>query len=123
MAKKTALFVLILIGLSFVATAGYRLVSPEIVVANESSFTIDEAVIRLPSNRVVFGEVPPGSDSSIYNSVSQADGAYNYSVSLSNGNRLAGTCGYVTNAEFGKLLRLVVNADEEIECQESSKIP
>jgi hypothetical protein len=123
MAKKIALFVLILVGLSFVAIAGYRMVSPEIAVANESSSAIDEAVIQLPSNRVVFGEILPGSESSIYYSVSQADGTYNYSVSLSDGNRLSGTCGYVTNSQYGKRLRLVVNSNEEIECQESSKIP
>ena len=60
--------------------------------------------------------------SSIYYSVSQADGTYNYSVSLSDGKSLSGACGYVTNSQFGKRLRLVVNANDEIECQESNKI-
>ena len=122
MARKAALFVLILAGLSFAGIAGYRTVSPEILVANESLFTIDEVVIQLPSNRIVFGEVLPGSESSIYYSPSQADGTYNYSVSLNNGNRLSGTCGYVTNSEFGKRLRLAVNAEVEVGCRESSKI-
>ena len=123
MAKTKALFVLILVGLSVAAIAGYRMVSPEIVVSNESSSTIEEVVIQLPSNRVVFGELPPGSESTIYYSVSQADGTYNYYVSLDNDDRRSGSCGYVTNSEFGKRLRLVVNADDEVECQESIIIP
>lgn len=122
MAKKTVLFVLVLIGVWFAGKFAYRMVSPEIVVVNRSRHTILETVIQLPSNRVSFGEIAPGSTSTIYYSASQADGTYNYWLTLSNGNRVSGSCGYVTNSEYGKRLKLVLNVTEEVECRESDKI-
>ena len=122
MIKKTVLFVLVLIGVSFAGIVAYRIISPEIVIVNISPHTIREAVIHLPSNRISFGEIAPGSENSIYYSVSQADGTYNYSLTFSNGNSISGSCGYVTNSEFGKRLQFIVNVSEEVECQESNKI-
>ena len=122
MAKKTAIFMLVLVGVSFAGIFVYRIVTPEIVVANVSPHTIREAEIYLPSNHISFGEIAPGSEASIYYSVLQADGTYNYSLTLSNGNSISGSCRYVTNSEFGKRLQLVVNVFEEVECRESNKI-
>jgi hypothetical protein len=122
MAKKTALFVLVLIGVWFAGTLAYRMASPEIVVVNRSRHTILETVIQLPSNRVSFGEIAPGSESTIYYSASQADGTNNYLLTLSNGNSISGSCGYVTNSEYGKRLQVVLKLSGEVECRESNKI-
>jgi len=91
-------------------------------VENLSAFTVREVVVQLPSNRIVFGEILPGSESTIYYSATQSDGVYSYSVDFVSAPRLVGSCGYVTNNEIGKRLRLVVETEGRVGCRESSKL-
>jgi hypothetical protein len=111
-----------LIGLILSGVFVYRLATPEITVANASQSEIEEVVIQLPSNRVVFGEVPPGAASTIYYSASQADGAYDYSVRFPGEPVLSGSCGHVTKSDHGKRLQLIILGPESVECRESNKI-
>ena len=78
--------------------------------------------MELPSNRIVFGEVPPGTESTIYYSATQGDGVYSYSIKFENAPPLVGSCGYVTSSEFGKRLQLIVVNKGHAECRETNKI-
>lgn len=120
--KKSLIALAVLVGLSAAAVVAYRLASPEIVVANVSRSTIDEVIIQLPSSRVAFGALPPGTESAIYHAASQADGTYRYAVRFADGQVLEGNCGCVTNADHGKLLQIVVAGPDRAECRESNKI-
>lgn len=119
---KLQIALVVLTGTLVASWFGYRLVAPEIAVANVSRKTIEELIVHLPSSRVSFGELPAGTEQSIYYSASQADGAYNYTVRFVDGKALSGMCGYVTNSEFGKRLQLVVMDPENAECRESNKV-
>lgn len=120
--KKLLVAVLLIVGLFIVGVLTYRLASPEIVIANLSQVTLEEVAVRLPSNRIVFGKIAPGEESVIYYSASQADGEYNYSVKFTGQHTLSGSCGYVTNSDYGKRLHVVVLGPEAVECREGNKI-
>jgi hypothetical protein len=120
--KKLLIAVESVIGLFMAGVLAYRLASPEIVIANLSQATVEEVVIRLPLNRIAFGQIAPGKERSIYYSASQADGEYNYTVKFPGQLALSGSCGYVTNSDYGKRLQLVVLGTEAVECGESNKI-
>jgi hypothetical protein len=120
--KKLLIAVASVIGLFMAGVLAYRLASPEIVIANLSEATVEEVVIRLPSNRIAFGQIAPGKESVIYYSASQAEGEYNYEVQFPGQLALSGNCGYVTKSEYGKRLQLVVLGPEAVECRESNKI-
>lgn len=120
--KKLAIILTVLVALGGMGVIAYRLASPEIIVANVSGSTIQEVIIELPSNRIVFGAIQPGTESTIYYSTTQGDGVYSYSISLVGAPPLVGSCGYVTNSEFGKRVLLVVSGKGPVECRESNKI-
>lgn len=120
--KTLAFLVLGPVGLTLVGVFAYRLVSPEIVVANESAAVVMEVVVQLPSNRVVFGSVSPGMQSAIYYSSDQADGTYDYTFTFNGAPDETGSCGYVTAGEYGKRVTLLVTAATSIECHETNKI-
>jgi hypothetical protein len=122
MKKKLTISIAVLLALLCTCFGVYIIASPEVVIANKSSQLINELVVKLPSNRIVFGAVAPKSESSIYYSWSQTDGMYEYHISFANGVTQAGKCGYVTHLEIGKRLLLNVDADFKVVCTESSKI-
>jgi hypothetical protein len=120
--KKLLITFVVIFGLVVAGVFTYRLASPEIVISNFSQLTAEEIVIQLPSNRIVFGEVVSEAESAIYYSASQADGTYNYSVKFPGKPVFSGSCGYVTNSDYGKRLQLVLLGPEVVECRESNKI-
>ncbi len=119
--KKLAIIPLVLIALVAMGLFSYKLASPEIVVVNASASTIQEVIVELPSNRVVFGEIKPGSENTIYYSATQLDGVYSYSITFVNAPPIIGSCGYVTNSEFGKRIQLIVLRKRMVECRETTK--
>ena len=120
--KKLAFTITGLVALGAIGIFAYTLVSPEIVIVNSSASTLQEVIVQLPSNRIVFGEIQPDSKSTIYYSATQSDGEYSYSVSFKGAPPLVGSCGSVTDSEFGKRLQLVVLRNGSVECREEIKI-
>lgn len=122
MVKKSIISIVILLVLLLASLGIYLIGSPEVVIVNQSSQNIDEVSVKLPSSRIVFGSIPPKSESTIYYSWSQAEGVYEYQVSFADGSSQTSQCGYVTHNEMGKRLTLIVHADLTVTCDESSKI-
>lgn len=100
----------------------FRLASPEIRVENRSAMLIPELVVQLPSSRVSFGPIQPGTDSGIYYSARQAGGQYAYVVRFEGAKAVEGSCGEVIPSDFAKRLRLVVSSPDRIECREENKV-
>lgn len=122
MVKKSIIGVVVLLVLLVTGLGIYALGSPEVVIVNHSRQTVNEAIINLPSSRIVFGEISPKVDSTIFYSWSQAEGVYDYQVSFASGSIRTGKCGWVTHHEIGKRLTLIVHADLSVTCKESSKV-
>ena len=122
MLKKSIIGIIVLV-VSLGAFLGIYLIgSPEVVIVNQPSQHVTELIIKLPSNRLVFGSISPKSESRIFYSWSQEEGTYKYQVSFSGGSNQTGKCGYVTLYEIGKRLTLIVHADLTVTCDESSKV-
>lgn len=120
---KKLLKVLAIAGVLAVAGVfALRLASPEIRVENRSAMAIAELVVQLPSSRVSFGPVQPGTDSGIYYSARQAEGQYAYAVRFEGGETVEGACGEVIPSDFAKRLRLVVSSPDDVECREENKV-
>ncbi|MCJ7558436.1 MAG: hypothetical protein MUP90_16195 [Gammaproteobacteria bacterium] len=122
MFKKSTFLVLGLVGLTLVGVFAYRLVSPEIVVVNESATVLNEVVVQLPYSRVVFGPIPADSESAIYYSASQIGGTYRYTVEFAGGRQVSGSCGTVKQDEYGKQLKILVTRSGSVECHEHNTL-
>ena len=122
MVKNSIIGIIALMVLLVVFLGLYAIGSPEVVIANHSSQNVIEVIVKLPSNRIVFGSISPKSESTIFYSWSQAEGMYEYQVSFAGGLSQTGKCGYVTHNEIGKRLTLIVNANLTVTCDESSKV-
>ena len=122
MVKKSILGIIILLLLLVAGYGIYIKGSPEVVIVNYSSQNVNEVIVKLPSNRIVFGIISPESESTIFYSWSQAKGVYEYQVSFADGSIQTGKCGYVTHHEIGKRLTVFVHADLSVTCEESSKV-
>ena len=122
MLKKSIIGLIVLLVLVVAILGTYVIGSPEVVIVNQSNQNVDEVVVKLPSNRIVFGSISAKSESTIFYSWSQAAGMYEYQVSFAGGSNQTGKCGYVTHHEIGKRLTLIVHADLTVTCDESSKV-
>jgi hypothetical protein len=100
----------------------YTISSPDVVIVNHSSQMINEVIVKLPSNRIVFGAISPKSESTILYSWSQAEGVYEYQVSFAGKFNQTGKCGHVTDHEIAKRLTINVHIDLTVSCEESSKV-
>lgn len=122
MVKKLIIGVVVLLGLLTASIGVYLIGSPEVVIVNRSSQNVNEVIVKMPSSQIVFGSIPPESESTIFYSWSQAEDMYEYQVSFADGSNRTAKCGYVTNHEIGKRLTLIVHADSTVTCDESSKM-
>jgi len=122
MVKKLIIGIFIFLVSVVTGLGVYSICSPEIVIVNDSSQSVNKVTVKLPSNRIVFGAVSPKSKSAIYYSWAQSEGVYEYQISLSGGLNLSGRCGHVTDHEIGKRLTLIVHVDSSVTCEESSKV-
>lgn len=107
--KKLIIALASAVALMFGGVIAYRLLSPKVVVINQSSFAIQEVTLDLPSSRVSFGAVKPGSTSTIYYSAQKKSGTLNYRVQV---NDIAhdGTLPYSDSGEYGRVIRVEVDA-------------
>ncbi len=122
MVKKSIIGIIALLVLLVTGLGVYVIGSPEVVIVNHSSQNVNEVIVKLPSNRITFGAIPPKVESTIFYSWSQAEGEYEYHVSFASGSKQTGKCGYVTHHEIGKRLTLIVHTDLTVTCEESSKV-
>jgi hypothetical protein len=95
--------------LMFVGVTAYRLISPKVVVTNQSGFPIQEVTLNLPNSRVTFGAVEPGGTSTIYYSPQKKSGTLDYRVQV---NDIAhnGSLPYSDSGEFGRVIQIEVDA-------------
>ena len=122
MVKKSIIGITVLLVLLVTGLGIYVVGSPDVVIVNHSRQNVNEVIVKLPSSRIVFGTIPPKSESTILYSWSQAEGVYEYQVSFASGSNQTGKCGYVTHHEIGKRLTLIVHIDLTVTCEESSKV-
>ncbi|WP_155250823.1 hypothetical protein [Pseudoalteromonas luteoviolacea] len=110
----------ITVAIPFIVIAFYHLyffIKPSVTVINESENVITEAIVRLPESRLNFGSIGHKQENTIYHSLSQNDGSYNYSFKI-DGNTITGTCGYLTNSEFNKRFVLIVSKSNLVGCSQ-----
>ena len=109
----------IIIAVMFVLFAAYKLIFfilPSVTVVNDSEVTIKQATVTLPSSNLDFGLIDREIENTIHYSLEQSDGVYRYQFDLLNGERVAGECGYVTNNEVHKRVRIELHADHRVRC-------
>ena len=90
---------------------------PAITVINSGQQAIVETSVQLPSSRVVFDRIDPGSQASIYYSPNQTDGVYRYRLRLADDTIIESSCGYVTGNQWGQELRLSLLQDGSVRCE------
>lgn len=100
----------------------FQWLAPEVVIKNQSDTRVEEVVIQLPSNRIVFGRVDAKQKLKIFYSLSQSDGEYVYQVMIQDQPIQSGHCGQIANNQFGKQLNLIINQDLGVVCKEGSKL-
>jgi len=120
--RRTLIGLLICACLALAALFIYLQMLPEITVINRSDQLINEVEVALPSSRVVFDAIAPGEQSTIFYSPRQGDGVYRYIIRYEGDSEQVGQCGYVTGAEFGKRLVIIVGTVTPVECQESQRL-
>jgi hypothetical protein len=106
--KKLIIALVSTIALMFVGVTAYRLLSPKVVVTNQSRFPIQEVTLDLPTSRVTFGAVEPGGTSTIYYSLQKRSGTLDYQVQI---NDIAhnGSLPYSDSGEFGRVIQIEVD--------------
>ena len=120
--RKVIISLLIILSVIIAGYYSYLLASPEVLVKNKSQVTVNSIEIELPANKIVFGDLQPNTESTIYYTVAQQDGHYRYTVKFQSGKEIAGSCGYVTNSEYRKRLEFSVLDGDKISCEETNKI-
>ena len=80
----------------------YFILMPQVKIENISGELVKYVEVTLPSSNLVFGPIAMGSIHTIYYSLDQGDGTYQYRVVYEAGGETAGECGYVTANEIGK---------------------
>ena len=94
--------------LMFGGVIAYRLLSPKVEVINQSSFAIQEVTLNLPSSRVTFGAIEPGSTATIFYSTQKKSGTLDYSVRV-NDIMHNGSLPYSDSGEYGRVIRIEVD--------------
>ncbi|NTS78479.1 hypothetical protein HR060_16670 [Catenovulum sp. SM1970] len=89
---------------------------PSITVVNLSGSVIKSAKVILPSNQLDFGQLADKETNTLYYSLEQADGVYQYRFSLASQVVLEGRCGYVTQSEYNKRVVMTVS-DHKVRCE------
>ena len=114
-AKRTIKIAAILVSLPLAAYQLYFFILPAVTVVNTTGSLIENARVDLPNSGLDFGDIGSGRENTIYYSLEQSDGEYQYLITIQGGLVLSGTCGVVTNNEFHK--RLVIRVQEgEVIC-------
>jgi hypothetical protein len=95
----------------------YFYISPSVTVKNESHNIITNVNVSLPESNLDFGSIEVGEGNTIYYSLSQSDGSFNYSFMIGN-KQISGFCGYMTNNEVNKRFVIAVSKSNVVVCSE-----
>jgi hypothetical protein len=107
--KKSVISLVSAVTLMIVGITAYRLLSPRVVVINQSNFPVQEVTLSLPSSRVTFGVIEPGDTSTIYYSLQKRSGSLDYQVQV-NDITHTGSLPYSDAEEYGRVIRIEVDA-------------
>jgi hypothetical protein len=95
----------------------YFFINPSVTVINESDNVITKAIVSLPESCLNFGSIEHKQENTIYYSLSQNDGSYNYSFKIDS-KIITGTCGYLKNNEFNKRFVITVSKSNLVGCSQ-----
>ncbi len=102
----------------FIVISSYYLyfyITPSVTVINKSESVITKVSVSLPKSNLNFGSIELEQENTIYYSLSQNDGSYNYSFSI-NSKIISGSCGYITNNELNKRFVITVSKSNLVGC-------
>jgi len=107
-----------LVILFFVITSYYLYfyISPSVTVINETEQLIAKVNVSLPKSNLNFGSIKHNQKNTIYYSLAQDDGSYNYSFKIGS-KVITGSCGYLKNNEINKRLVITVRKRQLIDCR------
>ena len=94
----------------------YRLLSPRIVLVNESDLTYGQLVVILPSSRVSFAPVDAHTTSTIYFSTQENGGQARYELVSGNGNDVVakGDFPYRADHQLARVIRIRVSPEARV---------
>lgn len=100
----------------FLALLVYRLLSPRIVLVNESDLTYGQLVVILPSSRVSFAPVDALTTSTIYFSTQENGGQARYELVSGNGNDVVakGDFPYRADHQLARVIRIRVSPEARV---------
>lgn len=96
------------------AAIAYHLASPKIVLTNRSHSHHDELIVTLPSSRVSFGPIAPGTTDTIYFSRQSTGGTVTYSLRTRGKELARGTLAYDGSGQFFRTLAVVIHEDGNV---------
>lgn len=111
--KITILLLLVCIGSYYL----YFYITPNVTVVNKSENVISNVNVSLLNSNLNFGTIELEQENTIYYSLSQSDGSYNYSFSIDR-KIISGSCGYITNNEFNKRFVITVSESNQVACNQ-----
>lgn len=114
---KVLFSAVVVIAIAIVAYFGSFYVMPSITLVNNSGMTIETSKVRLSKSKLDFGSVESGHSNTLYYSLNQVDGEYQYEFILSDDSVLDGKCGYLTHNEINKRVSITIN-ENEVVCSE-----
>jgi len=94
----------------------YFYISPNVSVINQSENRISNINVRLTESNMDFGSLEPGETNTIYYSLFQKEGSYQYSIEVGD-ERITGFCGYITKYEFNKRFVVSVSKRKQVSCE------
>ena len=116
---RTSLIIFIVTSLLlFIGYHIYLFMMPSVKIVNQSGQILTRVEVNLPSNRLVFDNIAPTETMRIHYKTDQADGEYAYQIRLSSGAYLNGQCGSVTHDQYMKVLELIVDSENRVNCIE-----
>jgi hypothetical protein len=107
--KKLIIALVSAMTLMFVGVTAYRLLTPKVVVINQSSSAIQEVTLNLPTSRVTFGTIEPGGTSTIYYSRQKMSGTLDYRIQV-NDIVHSGSLPYSDSGEHGRVIQIEIDA-------------
>jgi hypothetical protein len=94
---------------------GYHLLSPKVVVRNNSNRTYDQLIIKMPMNRLSFGPIAPAEKQTIYYSFQNVSGLMAYQLKVDDEQTLVGSKEYDANTELAKVIEFVITDENKLE--------
>ena len=111
--KKLVVIIVIATTIIVGGVVGYRFSSPKVIIENLSDSPIEEVIVILPTSRVSFAEIAPGSTSTIYFSPQEHGGNIQYSFRVGE-IVVAGTQPYAVSGQIGRKIQIQIYPDGSV---------